>query len=270
MGMEFANGDKIYHVELNTIIDAQNENGVLEGLEITAQSTPSMTLDVGTGQCVVNIELYEEASATTVTVGTSHATLPRIDLVRYDTSLRMILVTAGTAAATPVPPNIPTGDILLAIVNVPAAATVIVAGNIIDERIIITPLKLTYSASDTLLDSDDTEEYHTQDSYQKEKEIEITAETFVGGSEFRIKFDLRTNNVTSAAYGRIYRNGSPVGTERSTTNTSYVNYSEDISGWSAGDLIQLYTKAGTFGFAVYVRNYRVYGDVVVDSVYGWT
>lgn len=270
MGMEFANGNKIYHVELNSIVEAQNEKGVLEGLETTAQGTPSMTLDVSAGQCVADKELYEESSATTVVIGTAHATLPRIDMVRYDVSAGYATVTAGAASATPVPYNMPLGDVLLAIVNVPAAATVIVAGNIIDERIIITPLKLTYSASDSLLDSDDTEEYHTQDTYQKEKEIEITAETFSDDSEFRIEFDLKTNNVTSAAYGRIYRNGVAVGTERTTTSTTYVPFTEDITGWSANDLIQLYTKSGTFGFAVYVQDFGVHGDIEVDSVYGWT
>ncbi len=270
MGMEFANGDKIYHVELNTIIDAQNENGVLEGIEITAQGTPSMTLDVSAGQCVVDKELYEEASATTVTIGAAHATLPRMDIVCYDTSAGAAATTAGTAAATPLPPNIPAGDLLLAVVNVPAAATVIVTGNIIDERIIIQPLKLTYIASDTLLDSDDTEVNHFQDTYQKEKEIEITADTFSDDSEFRIYFELKTSVGVHTAYGRIYRNGSPIGAERTTTSTTYVNFSQDLTGWTAGDLIQLYTKISTVGSYVITQNFRIYGDNVVDSVYGWT
>ncbi len=269
MGMEFANGDKIYHVELNTIIDAQNENGVLDGLEITAQGTPSMTLDVSAGQCVVDKELYEEASATTVTIGTADAS-PRIDLVCYDTSAGAAAVIEGTAGSTPIPENIPSGDILLAIVDVPASATVIVTGNIIDERIIIQPLKLTYIASDTLLDSDDTEVSHFQDTYQKEKEIEITADTFSDDSEFRIYFELKTSVGAHTAYGRIYRNGSPIGAERTTNSTTYVNFSQDLTGWTSGDLIQLYTKIATFGSYVSTQNFMVYGDNEVDSVYGWT
>lgn len=39
-------------------------------------------------------------------------------------------------------------------------------------------------------------------------------------------------------FGRIYKNGSPVGTERSTGGT--VTYTEDIAGWVAGDTIQFY------------------------------
>lgn len=53
----------------------------------------------------------------------------------------------------------------------------------------------------------------------------------------RIKFFLAANAAT--ANGQIYRNGSAVGTLRSNASTG-ASYSEDISGWSVGDLCQLY------------------------------
>lgn len=54
----------------------------------------------------------------------------------------------------------------------------------------------------------------------------------------RIKFYLAGNAGT--AFGQIYRNGAAVGTLRSNVATTGGSYSEDISGWSAGELCQLY------------------------------
>ncbi len=268
--MTFANGDKIYHVELNNMVDAQKRNGVLSGLEITEYGTPSMILNVSAGQCHVDNETYSETATTTVTMSTAHAIHPRIDIVCYDTSAGAAAVTVGTAAATPIPPDIPADDILLAIVNIPANDTTIENSQIIDERIFVCPIGLIYTASDTLVNSDDAEENHGITTYSNQKEFDaLPDDLFSNDSEFRIKFDLKTANFAVTVYGRIYRNGVAVGTERSTTSTSYVNYSEDISGWSAGDLIQLYTRTTSFGIVVYAQNFRVYGDFESKSVFGW-
>lgn len=58
----------------------------------------------------------------------------------------------------------------------------------------------------------------------------------------RIKFNIGVNS-GGTAQGRIYRNGSAVGTARSGDGT----YSEDISGWSVGDLCQLYLSNNAGG-----------------------
>lgn len=60
----------------------------------------------------------------------------------------------------------------------------------------------------------------------------------------RIKFFL-TELTGSAAAGQIYRNGVAVGTLQ--TNGSIAEFSEDVSGWSAGDLCQLYIWASGGG-----------------------
>lgn len=75
-----------------------------------------------------------------------------------------------------------------------------------------------------------------QPTYVKAKEIIVPR-----GGTLRIKFTLGGVNYYSY-YGRIYRNGTAVGTERSLNNGTTVEYSEDISGWSAGDLLQVYCK----------------------------
>ena len=267
MSMSFSSGDKTYQIELNNMISSYKNNGVLDGLQITPQA--SMTLNVTAGQCHVDHEVYEETSTTTVTIAAAHATLPRLDIVYYDTSAGEAATTSGAAAAHPLTPVIPDGDVLLALIEVPAAVTTILIGYITDERIPVKPFGLIYVASDTLLDSSDSEEYHGSITYTNEKEITIPDDIFSNDSELRIKFDLKSANMAITVYGRIYRNGVAVGTERSTTSTSYVNFSDDISGWSAGDLIQLYTRTAASGIVVYVQNFRVYGDFDSKNVFNW-
>ena len=71
-------------------------------------------------------------------------------------------------------------------------------------------------------------------AYVKHKEIVIGRD-----GTYRISFDLKST--AANGYGRIYKNGAAEGTERIETD-DYTNYSEDIAGWSKGDLCQLYLK----------------------------
>ena len=105
---------------------------------------------------------------------------------------------------------------------------------------------LTYSAGDHLIVSADTERNTDSTPYAMAKEIIIGL-----GGTLRIKFDGKFQS--NQSYARIYRNGVAVGTEQTLTNT-YQTFSEDIAGWSAGDLVQLYTK----GLYAYVKNFRIY------------
>lgn len=64
--------------------------------------------------------------------------------------------------------------------------------------------------------------------------------TWQGGT-LRVKFSINGWGDGSVCYGQVYRNGVAVGTLRSVSNTSTpTEFSEDISGWSAGDLVQIY------------------------------
>lgn len=85
-------------------------------------------------------------------------------------------------------------------------------------------------------------DYRTSTTYAKVAEIYVQR-----SGTLRVKFYLAGNGGgASIGYGRIYRNGSAVGTEQSN-NTTATEYSEDISGWSAGDLLQLYYKSDPAG-----------------------
>ncbi len=76
---------------------------------------------------------------------------------------------------------------------------------------------------------------------------------------FRIKFDL--SRVSGTMSGQIYRNGDAVGTQRDKSSGSYddyTTYSEDISGWTTGDLCQLYCWCNNAVSTGHVKNFRIY------------
>jgi len=65
--------------------------------------------------------------------------------------------------------------------------------------------------------------------------LQLWKDIVVGkGGTFRIKFS--QNAGSGSVWGKIYRNGVAVGTLRSGSGT----FEEDISGWNAGDAIELY------------------------------
>ena len=101
-----------------------NTNRVIEGLLVTAQGTPDMTVAVSAG-------LVRQAKATAfvaadaaLAITAADATNPRIDLVVV-TSAGALDVVDGTAAASAVAPALPAGAIELARVTVPANDTAI-------------------------------------------------------------------------------------------------------------------------------------------------
>ncbi len=72
----------------------------------------------------------------------------------------------------------------------------------------------------------------------------------------RTKFDLSVQaEYGGTAYGQWYKNGNPVGTQRSTTSETYITYTEDID-CAANDQFQLYVWC-TSGGRVLMTNFRV-------------
>ena len=136
--------------------------GVLEGylnqLAVTADGS-ALSVSVATGGAWVEGFYFDSDTAKALTIATANATNPRIDrvVVRLDRTANTITtaVLTGTAAASPVPPTLTQTDtlyeLLLANVTVPAAAGVIVAGNVSDQRSFaqtaVAPLTLTSSGA---------------------------------------------------------------------------------------------------------------------------
>ena len=112
-------------------------------------------------------------------------------------------------------------------------------------------------ASGTLLVSNNTEVTKASyGSYTLVKEMRITRNC----ASLRITFDLKTGDGINTAYGRIYKNGVALGTERSTKSTSYTTYTQDFTSLVPGDLIQLCVKTQYADRSAVVRNLQLYGE----------
>ena len=106
------------------------------------------------------------------------------------------------------------------------------------------------TAGENIVRSSNAEVSTTSITYVKLKEMQIAA-----SGTIRVAFDLR--GYVALAYGRIYVNGTAIGTERSNLATE-TTYNEDISV-NAGDLVQIYAKrfnSGT-GTTCYVNDFRI-------------
>jgi hypothetical protein len=86
------------------------------------------------------------------------------------------------------------------------------------------------------------------------------------GGTLRTSFGLYTTNSMQTIYGQIYRNGSPVGTQRSTTSTTAVTFNEDISGWKPGDYIQLYGWTTGNAYQCFIGNFTVSVAALLQTI----
>ncbi|MGD9953464.1 MAG: hypothetical protein AB7S87_12880, partial [Burkholderiales bacterium] len=114
-------------------------HGVIQGCAVAAQGSPDMTVAVAVGTVQVLGMRTRKVAAGNAAIGAADATNPRIDFVCVDATGTKQVV-AGAAAAYPVMPAIPAGYVVLAAVYVPATDTAINANQIIDKRVILSPL----------------------------------------------------------------------------------------------------------------------------------
>ncbi len=77
------------------------------------------------------------------------------------------------------------------------------------------------------------------------------------GGTLRISFALEGDTSTTV-YAKIYRNDTPVGTERSKLSSGYETFTEDISGWSEGELVELRWKSVTGTSAHHIKEFRMH------------
>jgi len=148
--------DEVFeHVMMNAVIAGCAGDGVLDGLVVSENGAgASMHVDVSAGSCIVDDITYTESSITeNLAITQPHFTLARKDIVVYDTSAGTPVVVTGTAAAIPQPPDIPAGDIILALVNVAADAFAIYNADIIDGRVFIESFPADAGGSGNLIDT---------------------------------------------------------------------------------------------------------------------
>lgn len=125
----------------------------------------------------------------------------------------------------------------------------ITAAKISDGTLTGVKLQNVSSGSTIVLAAADTERTGNDSSYTKKKEIQVRRT-----GSINVSFELRCGTY-GITYGRIYKNGSPVGTERSTNNSEFTSWTESISV-TAGDYVQLYCYTTSPGYAYSYRNFR--------------
>lgn len=114
-----AQRSKIDSTDLDAMVAGFAGTGVSTGGAVTASSTTVLAVASGTGTLA---GVPFSWSSATPTVTAADGTNPRRDIVTVS-SAGVVTVTAGTATATPVEPAIPANSVLLAVVEVLAAAT---------------------------------------------------------------------------------------------------------------------------------------------------
>jgi len=135
-------GGTVYGTAIQAIAKALRGNGICANtqtstvLKVTQKGTgANMSVDVAAGSCFINGTIFNEPATTNLVIGAAHATYGRYDLIAYDRSAADPAVVAGTAAASPNPPEIgATDDIPLAIVYVGPNVTAITDAVIFDLR----------------------------------------------------------------------------------------------------------------------------------------
>ena len=120
----------------------------------------------------------------------------------------------------------------------------------IPQQSILVPI----AGSNIIIASADTERDTNSYSYTKLKDIDVLVTGTVS-----VYFELKKSIGVGLSYGRIYKNGIAVGTERSASSSEYVSYSEDIAVTS-GDNLQLYAKVNVSYATVSVRYFRITGN----------
>jgi len=132
----FTDGQQFSAARLNSMYNAHQNNGVLSGLSAST-SVNAFDVDISSGEAVLNGGVLTPASATV-----SHATSDpedRIDLITVDAT-ETISVTQGNPAATsgqPIAPDIPTDELLLALVYVRGGSSEILTGDIFNDYKVI-------------------------------------------------------------------------------------------------------------------------------------
>jgi hypothetical protein len=109
-----------------------------------------------------------------------------------------------------------------------------------------------YQAGNNIVVYNDSDSVSTPATSYTEKKACIIGR----GGTVRISFTLRSFSSSTTVYGRIYKNGVAVGTERSTTSTGYVVFTEDIAV-SQNDRISLYLRTSSSGNPAFSQEFVI-------------
>lgn len=119
-----------------------------------------------------------------------------------------------------------------------------------------------YIPSSNVLASHDATLYpQTNTSYALKKTITLG---YIGNTtSIIVSFDLRGHvGTSSTGYAKIYKNGAPVGTERTNSSDTYSTFSETISV-ASGDTIELWGKTPNTNYGI--QNFRLGGSPQMNA-----
>lgn len=85
-----------------------------------------------------------------------------------------------------------------------------------------------------------------------------TKQSFACSGKLRIAMTLTTTLSNFYVYARIYRNNTPVGTERAVISANGGEFFEEISGWTENDLVQIWCKSSDYLVSCKISNFRIY------------
>jgi len=222
-------------------------------------ATPNMTITIAPGSIFINgttvVSQAEQVSGT-ITAPVSN---PRIDRVVIDAITATISIITGSEGSTPSPPPIPAGQIPVCQIALSVSQTSIVNANITDERcnnvgsptnnLSVSP-DSGIAVSEIVIGMANTERGGYDTSYTKKKQITVKR-----SGTFTVVFQINAA-VPATAYGRIYKNGVALGTERTNTASGYVTFVESFA-FVAGDQIQIYCKTSNGSDAYHIANFSV-------------
>ena len=110
-----------------------------------------------------------------------------------------------------------------------------------------------YIAGDYLICANDIGRSTGSSGWVKLKESIID-----GDGTLRITYSVRGYGSVYNKGVQVYRNDIPVGPVHNISGTEQIEISEDISGWSKGDLVQLWAAVGYPGDVIAIDNFRIY------------
>ncbi len=109
--------------ELMNIVQASKGNGILTGMDVTADSPASMNVDIAAGTFIAN-NVYRSYGGGSQAITAADGSNDRYDILSGKSD-GTVTYTQGTAAATPLVPDLPADEILIAVIYVAAGVSVI-------------------------------------------------------------------------------------------------------------------------------------------------
>lgn len=127
--------EKVTSAELNNLAYA-NKNSILSGCEVTAQTSPNMTVQVSSGTAFFSETNVSVSAVSSLTIASNTSSFNRLDLIAIN-NIGTVSVIQGTASSNPyVPDYDPELYIIVAYITVQPNTTLIASSKIKDIRVL--------------------------------------------------------------------------------------------------------------------------------------